>query len=146
MKKILSFLLFLQLLIFVGCSSNVSLKGRVTFSDDDSPVSAGTVCFVKDSFQASGKLDANGNYVVGSLKATDGLPVGSYNVYIADAKKQTGTKKVKQLEIDGTTKEVDEPVYGMLVDSKFCDPKTSGLTIEVKGSTSFDFKVDRFKP
>ncbi|MDR2644249.1 MAG: hypothetical protein LBC74_15825 [Planctomycetaceae bacterium] len=143
MKKFLLF--FLLLFVLVGCSDKVSLKGRVTFSDDGSPVKAGTVCFVNGVFQATGKLNSEGYYVVGTDKASDGLPLGIYKVYIAEAKQQKGTKKVPQLDIDGTRKEVDEPVYEELVDRKFCNAETSGLTFEVKGSSIFDFKVDRLK-
>ena len=42
---------FAVLLVFfvsVGCSKNVGLRGKVTFSDDGSPVSVGTVAFLKD--------------------------------------------------------------------------------------------------
>ncbi|MDR2761341.1 MAG: hypothetical protein LBB88_01915 [Planctomycetaceae bacterium] len=147
MKKFLGLFWTALLLVVVGCGNgNVSLNGRVTFSDDGSPVTAGTVCFVKDTFQATGKLNSSGYYVVGTMKSTDGIPAGVYKVYIADAKKQIGTQKVQQVETDGSTKEVDEPIYEILVDKKFSSSETSGLTFEVKGDSSFDFKVDRFKP
>ncbi|MDR1486253.1 MAG: hypothetical protein LBT09_15730 [Planctomycetaceae bacterium] len=151
MKKIMLPILIVQILVCIGCSDNVSLKGRVTFSDDGSPVSSGTVCFVTDTFQARGNLDSGGYYSVGTTGTSNGLPLGTYKVFIADAKKQTGTKKVIREEIDkdsGETKsiEVDDPVLEELVDPKFNNAETSGLTVEVKSSTKFNFTVDRFKP
>ena len=130
-----SFFLFQLLLVLalVGCGNNASLKGKVLFSDDKSPVPTGTVCFEKDNFLARGILKPDGTYVVSSLKQGDGLPPGTYRVYISDADKPIGE------DSGGTT------IYESLIDEKFANVNTSGITIDVTPSTkSFEFEVDRY--
>ena len=70
------------LLLFAGCSGNVGLKGTVTFLDDDSPLTVGTVALLKDGKIARGDIKPDGTYVVGFESERDGLPPGTYQIYI----------------------------------------------------------------
>ncbi|MDR0609836.1 MAG: hypothetical protein LBG58_06980 [Planctomycetaceae bacterium] len=135
MKNCLIVVFSLTILLLTGCGDKVGLSGKVTFSDDGSPLSVGTVCFETDTFLARGTLKADGSYVVGSLSEKDGLPAGSYKVYISGAEQEIGQDK------EGMA--LMEP----LIDTKFSSASSSGLSIDVTASTkTFDIKVDRYVP
>jgi hypothetical protein len=135
MKNSLFLGLSLTLLLLVGCSDKVGLGGKVTFSDDGSPLSTGTVCFETDTYLARGTLKADGSYVVGSLTENDGLPAGTYRVYISGAEKETGQDK------EGM------PIMEPLIDTKYSSASMSELTLDVTNATkTFDIKVDRYVP
>lgn len=151
------------LLIFLfclsGCSSNVQLGGRVTHSDDGSPVTQGVVCFETPAFLARGAIDKDGNYQLGTKTTKDGIPKGVYQVYI------TGTEKVESLAdkmtftesggyvmtsqidtSDGSTIMGDRKITPT-IDPKYASVKTSDLNVTVDGTIKrFDFEVERFVP
>ena len=127
----LSFGLLCLFFLAVGCGKNCSLKGKVVFSDDQTPLESGTVCLVSDQGIARGSIDKNGYYVVGSVGARDGLPPGNYRIYLTD------------------TALIEENPGGLpritpRIDQKYAKPETSGLTVEVKSSTTYNIQVDRF--
>jgi hypothetical protein len=118
-------LLIIAALMISGCSSNLPLSGRVVYTDDGSPLEKGVVCFETPTLMARGEIGEDGKYSVGIIKRQDGIPKGTYNVYIS------GTE-------EGST---------LLIDKKFANPQTSGLTFVVDGkSNTFDFAVDRSIP
>ena len=133
---------FLTLLSFcvLGCGNGqVGLSGKVTFSDDDSPLTVGMVCFSTDSFLARGAIQGDGTYTLGSASEKDGLPPGQYRVYVEGA--------VKEKE-DGKNQGggMSLPTMVTAIDPKFSAGKTSGIVADVTASTkTFDFKVDRAK-
>ena len=124
------------LALVVGCdgSGNVSLKGKVTFSDDGSPLTVGTVGFRKEGKIARGDIQKDGTYVVGFDQVANGLPPGKYHVFISSACKVVGHN-------DATQEDMMEP----MIAKKYENPDTSGLSLEVTSSTKvFDIEVDRF--
>ena len=134
MKNSVLFVAALALLVLAGCDGKVNLKGKVVFSDDGSPVPMGTVVLETDTYVARGTIKPDGTFTVGSEKQTDGLPTGTYNVHITGAQKTIGVQKGSQL-----------PVFELLIDEKYTNRMTSGLTIDVTQSTKFfEIKVDRF--
>lgn len=135
MKHFVPCLMALVLLLMVGCDEKVGLGGKVTFSDDNSPLATGTVCFETSTFLARGTIKPDGTYVVGSVSEKDGIPPGKYKVYVSGATKEIGTSK------DGM------PIMESLIDEKFASAANSGLEFEVTSSSKrFDFSVDRYKP
>lgn len=78
------FFTFLAVLtaLAVGCGDKVSMHGKVTFSDDQSPLTVGQVSFQSDTFLARGYLKPDGTYVLGTDKEKDGLPKGTYRVSV----------------------------------------------------------------
>lgn len=95
----------------------------------ESPVTTGEVIFVTESFQAVGTIQEDGTYTVGSLEMADGLPPGTYRVYISDA---------VDLGEDIDSPEDDKP----LVAEKYTAADTSGLTCEVPAENNrFDITV-----
>lgn len=121
----------ITLLVVVGCGRQVKMGGRVTFSDNGDPLTMGTVVFKTEIFQARGEINPDGSYQIGSFKYKDGLPRGTYQVYVTGAiQQEEGT--------DGSTVEIP------LIDMKYANPNKSGLTVTVDGSTkTFDFQIDR---
>jgi hypothetical protein len=124
---------FLALLVLlVGCGGHVSLKGKVVYSEDKSPVPTGTICFETDTYLARGTISSDGTFVVGSIKQRDGLPAGSYRVYFVDVHELLG------YDYGGAA------IYEPLIDQKYASSSTSGITLEVTRSTkTFEIEVDR---
>ena len=88
-------MLVLACLLFSGCGSgNVPLTGTVTFSDDGSPLTVGTVSFEGSRVRASGALDAKGKYIVGTEKERDGIPPGTYKIALIGAGRTEGAMQV----------------------------------------------------
>lgn len=110
-----------------GCGKNVPLKRNVRFSDDDSPLTRGTVFFETETFQAHGQIQNDGTFVVGSEHPGNGLPPGIHRVGIIGAVEGEGL----------------DAGYS-LIDPKLTSPYTSGIVLEVDASTRrYDIKVDR---
>ena len=140
-KKYSGFLFLLMSLCVLGCGNgNVGLSGKVTFSDDGAPLTVGTVWFTTNSFLARGNIDENGIYRVGSRSEKDGLPPGTYRVYISGAVKEgsAGNRGGMGGGMGGNVVP--------LIDPKFTNAKSSGIEVEVTSSLkNFDFAVDRAK-
>ena len=124
----------LVLLLCCGCSNKVPLTGTVTFEHDSSPLTHGVVCFVKPGFLARGALDTDGTYKMSSTGINDGLPKGTYKVYLVGA---------ELVSMDGG----GNSTYSSLVHNRYESADTSGLEFEVDGKTRrFDFQVERAAP
>ena len=118
------------LLLLAGCGKNVRVTGKVTF-EDGSPLTTGTVIFHSGATESKAPIEKDGSYAVGTLKSNDGLPRGTYQIYI------TGAAHFPGISPKGAPL---GPVV-QLIDSKFTSPDTSGLTCEVKGSMTYNIKV-----
>ncbi|MDR2346154.1 MAG: carboxypeptidase-like regulatory domain-containing protein [Planctomycetaceae bacterium] len=124
---------FLFFGFIIGCGDNVNQSGRVIF-DDGSPVPCGTICFLGGKYQASGEIQSDGKFTIGSTRTNNGLLPGSYKVIIASSQKVIGTGDEGQ------------PLFEELVDGKFTDPEKTPLTAIVQGNNySLEFKVEKFK-
>jgi len=139
-RKLLLPFVLVGLVFAFGCSNKVSLGGKVTFSDDGSPVPTGNVQFETDKFFAQGEIKSDGTYVVGTDKLTDGIPKGTYRVVVF-AEETTTVETPAQRQGDLPTSTTRRKP---LIDSKYNSGSTSGLTFTVDGKTKkFDFQVDR---
>jgi hypothetical protein len=139
-RKLLLPLVLVGLLFAFGCSNKVRLSGKVTFSDDGSPVPTGTVQFETDTFVAQGEINSDGTYIVGSEALADGIPKGTYRVVIF-AEEMTTVETPAQRQGDLPT---STTIRTPLINSKYNSGHTSGLTFFVDGKTKkFDIKVDR---
>jgi hypothetical protein len=133
-QYLLFFLLFCTIFLY-GCNGGkVPLKGRVTFSDDGSPLTTGIVIFSTPSFQSRGEIQPNGTFRVASIGKNDGLPPGEYDVHIVNA------------SIAKEGNHSDNPDgWIFLVDEKYDSPKTSGLKLKVDSKTkNYDLVIDRY--
>ena len=139
-RKLLLPFLLVGLLFAFGCSDKVQLGGKVTFSDDNSPVPIGNVQFETDTFVAQGEIKPDGTYVVGSVALADGIPKGTYRVVVF-AEEITTVESPALREGDAP---VTTHIRKALIDPKYNSGATSGLTFTVDGKTrKFDFQVDR---
>ena len=139
-RKLLLPAVLVGLIFTFGCSGNVKLTGKVTFSDDNSPVTTGTVRFETPTFFASGEIKPDGTYVVGTNTLTDGLPKGTYGVVVLAA-------ETMRMETPAP-RPGDPPTVSVqsrqLIDTRYASADTSGLTFVVDGrKKTFDISVDR---
>ena len=128
------FYFLLLLLLFSGCFSGKSpLRGKVAFSDDQSPLQTGMILFVaeKDGFIGTAEIKPDGTYRASSTGVADGLPPGKYKVRFNGAMIQTGGTDVL-------------PIMESLIDDRFRNTATSGLEVEIPRTKVFDIQVDRY--
>ena len=124
--KYLSLLSMLFFVALCGCGGGAVVKGTVKF-DDGTPLTQGGVVFVGTATQAGGTIQSDGSYFLYESKPGDGVTPGSYRVTVTA---QTGGGSDGQPIVD-------------LVDPKFSNANTSGLTCDVKGTTTFDITVTK---
>jgi hypothetical protein len=118
-----------------GCGNRVNLQGKVTFSDDGSPLTCGMVLFDDGQIVARGPIGSDGTYAVGVERDNDGIPPGTYKVSIVDA-----------AETIPSGSEYVPPSYKKLIDDKYFFAESSELQVTVEPSTKrFDIVVDRAK-
>jgi hypothetical protein len=130
MKNFIHILLFVALLL-TGCSDKEKLSGKVVFSDGQ-PLTTGTIYFTTDNYTARAHLRANGTYDVGSLSERDGLPAGTYKVYISGA-------------IENNADPTDETMR-LLIAPEFASESKTPLTITVPGERVYNITVERPPP
>ena len=117
--------LFLFLLACcVGCSQlggggGLTVSGKITFPDGVG-VTDGEITFSSRLFTAGGTI-TSGTYSISTR-----VPVGTYRVSV---------------RIDETVPATDGAPPRRLIDPKYSDPATSGLTVEVREGGTFDITV-----
>ena len=118
----------------IGCGSNYSVTGKVTFPDG-SPLTEGEVIFESPTLMARGAIKTDGTYVMetGELK---GMPKGTYQVALGGF----ALDKIVPSGVDGVPPTI-VPLE-IPVDRKFLSATGSGLTCEVKGRTRYNFTVE----
>ena len=129
-EKTLFICFSLLLLSISGCGGDPKVTGKVTYLDDKSPVTAGTVIFAKDGYTGRAEIGKNGSYSVHSEAKGHGLPPGTYRVYIE------GTEEVSSAS--GALKVVHR------INPKYYKPETSGLSLTVEGSQTYNIEVERY--
>ena len=127
-----------------GCGDHVRLRGKVTFSDTQEPLTAGEIHFSTPTFLARATIQPDGTYAVGSQKETDGLPPGTYAISIANAvEERRSITDQPMIGARGLAQAVPEK---LLIDPKYKRKETSGLSVTVDNSNKvFNFEVDRFQ-
>ncbi|MDO5553076.1 MAG: hypothetical protein Q4G68_04895 [Planctomycetia bacterium] len=153
-------IILLSCLLLAGCSGKQKVTGHVTF-DDGSPVPRGTLYFTSDSYAGRANLNPDGTYDVSSISEKDGLPHGTYKVYIvgafeSDQREVSSAEKLSPEDIkSGNYKESsamskarrDSLMGGSakpLVHPKYCTVETTPLSFTVPGDNNFDFSMERF--
>ncbi len=131
----------LCILAAVGCGRNVPAEGRVIFSHDGSPLTAGMVLFDDGKMNARGVIDKDGTFVMSSLKKNDGLPPGTYRVSIVAAYELL---PCPENEDDDPSNDIYPPPQIRLIDEKYENVETSGIVVDVEKSTkSYEITVDK---
>jgi len=133
--------LLILLLFACGCGDgSVKVKGTVKF-DDGTPLTAGFVKFIGDTTEASGAVQSNGTYTLGALQP------GHYKVVVIGAwiRNEAASPAVSPSPTSPpfAAQAPPEPTITYLIDHKFEQPSTSGLTCEVKGAMTYDIAVTK---
>ena len=128
----------------LGCGKNCSLKGKVTYKDG-TPITAGMVNFDSGTSLSRGKIQSDGSYTVGTLKDTDGIPKGTYKVYItgAEVPKETNQNQKNQ-RLDAMGNPIQSMVgFRQLVAREYMNASTTPITCEVPvAKNRFDVIVE----
>jgi hypothetical protein len=119
--------LLFVLLLLSGCGNYVRFGGKVTDSDGQ-PYTKGYVIFTNQKVSARGKLQSDGMYKLDSIKDSDGLEPGKYQVYLSGHHEYIESP-------DGLVGVSD-------IDEKYESASTSGLSCEVTKGGHFDFIVE----
>ncbi|MDR0520558.1 MAG: YgdI/YgdR family lipoprotein [Planctomycetaceae bacterium] len=129
-------LLFFVTLTLTGCGSgNVPLSGKVIL-EDGTLLTHGIIVFDDGTHIARATIQPDGTFTAGYDKQNNGLPKGQYRVYII------GTE-----EMLPNPEEVYPPPMRPLMNPKYSKKETSGLAVNVDGSSkTFDIHVENAKP
>ena len=144
MKKLI-YTLFV-LLLLTGCSDKIKLGGKVTFPDGE-PLETGTILFSKSDFLARAHIKPDGTYDVGSLGQKDGLPAGTYKVFITGALKtieiapKGDAPKIVNEMGDGEVKQTEG--FKPLIAQKYTSEETTPLTVTVPSVRAYNITVER---
>jgi len=146
MKKFYSHIVFAAIffgMAVLGCGQNHSLKGKVTYKDG-TPVTAGIVNFESDKSLSRGTIQPDGSYTVGTHKDKDGIPKGTYKVYITGAEVPNETQKSGPVKLDVMGNPIQQMVgYRQLVDRKYMTADNSPITCEIPVENNyFDIIVE----
>ena len=136
------------LLFLSGCGNQQKLGGQVVFSDGE-PLKTGTIFFSKSDFLARAHIKQDGSYDVGSFGAKDGLPPGTYKVFITGALEaveiQPKSDRPKIVNEMGETEAEQTEGFKSLVAQEFTSEETTPLTITVPGERVYNITVERPK-
>jgi len=135
-------LTLLILFLCVGCGKNVPLRGKV-LDEDGNPITLGMVNFVSDKGLSRGEIRSDGSYIVGTLKETDGLPPGTYKVYVTGAVIPVPSQRPAIVDSMGQTIP-PMPDLQHLISPKYTTEANTPLTCEVpaKGNR-YDVVVEK---
>jgi hypothetical protein len=118
-----------------GCSRNVHITGKVTYANGQ-PLKGGQIIFTDDYCMGRSDIDPNGEYSIHTLRRNDGMPKGTYKVYITGAfgfteEAPTG-KGLQSYRMD---------TLSSLIDMQFTNPDASGWEFEVQKNSKIDLVV-----
>lgn len=126
----------LAIVVLAGNGKYVKVSGRVTFADG-TPLRRGQIVFTDYYVMGRSDLDENGEYTLHTFRKDDGVPRGTYRVYITSAIRfeTMDDEDVGALQIGKLAKS------HFLIDEQYMNPETSGWIVEVKKKSKFDFVV-----
>ena len=123
----------------IGCGSNSTVTGKVTFADG-TPLTKGEVIFQSDVLISRGDIQADGTFTMWTGEAR-GTPNGSYRVSI-EGFEGPAMQMVAPADGMGGAPQY-RPVFSESpIDRKYFLPETSGLTCEVKGRMVYNITVE----
>jgi hypothetical protein len=117
------------------------VRGKVTYKEDGSPVTEGTIWFIYESgpakesggfsnYEPRGQIGSDGSYQLSTAGENDGAPIGTYKVYIQEPTVEGGEGQEAQVK--------------HIVKEQYRARETTPLTAEVKsGSNTIDIQVEK---
>jgi hypothetical protein len=116
---------FLFLILSIsGCGNKVSSQGTVKFPDG-TPLTKGIVFLSNEMVMYQGEIPSDGTFSIGEMKDGDGIPPGTYKVWISGANTWEDVYDEKKEKI---IKRIERPV----IQPKFTEKDKSGLTFTVE--------------
>ncbi|MDO5553441.1 MAG: hypothetical protein Q4G68_06730 [Planctomycetia bacterium] len=129
-----SLLMCLFVMAVAGCGSQVRVSGKVVLKGTDQPIARGVIYFANDTNVAHGALNTEGEFRMSSKGQNDGLPAGTYTVYL------TGTSEV---DFSTTKKGMTTITEKAAIADKYTKQSTSDIVVEVNSrSRHFVIEVD----
>ena len=133
----------LVLALCIGCSENVSLRGTV-LDENGNPITIGVVNFVSEQGLSRAQIQSDGSYVVGTLKERDGLPRGTYRVYVTNAEIYVPSQAPPRVDAMGHVSPA-MPDTRPLIASRYTTEATTPIIVEVPApGNRFDIVVTSF--
>ena len=132
----------LTCLVVVGCDVRAPVSGKVTFPDG-SPLTVGEIRGYGDGSHIRANIGEDGTFELYEVMPNDKVPAGkTYEIFIANAE-----KRGEVVMPPGGGPPVAPPSVTPLIDSKFSNPVTSGLRLEVpKSSKPVEYNIEVTKP
>ena len=147
--KIFALLIVASTLVACGCGGKCQVSGKVTFSDG-TPLTFGTVNFTSSDVLCKGQIEADGTYRMRTLKPGDGVPPGTYKIYITDTLQFGSPGKTVTTKLSEDGEEVSYEMLGKSVNSipfEYSNPDMSPLgEITVKGRMTKDLVIESAPP
>lgn len=131
MKNWQALILFLPVMMLVGCRDDglTGVHGTVTF--EGKPVHTGTITFYPEKGRpSSGKLDAEGHYELSSYKTGDGIKPGSYSVLV-DAAELEGNSESANAKIRRLVPEIYSDLSTTTLTAKITDAKVQKVDFDI---------------
>ena len=82
-SKLVALVGVFMLVACAGCGGRVQVSGTVKFSDG-TPLTYGTLNFTDGKVMCKGQIEKDGTFKMRTFKPGDGVPPGTYQVYITD--------------------------------------------------------------
>ena len=162
-SKLLALFSVLLLVACVGCGGRAQVHGKVVFSDG-SPLTYGTLVFANDTtmckgsieedgtsgeVMCKGQIEKDGTFKMRTFKPGDGVPPGTYKVYITDTLQFGDTGKTVTTGSDENAAEFT--VIGQAsntVPYQYSSPDESPIPqVTVKGSIkNLEIKIEGAAP
>ncbi|MDR2171410.1 MAG: hypothetical protein LBP59_14805 [Planctomycetaceae bacterium] len=135
-RKIFIVLVFGIMFYVTGCSGKVQISGTVKYSDGD-PVTRGNVVFESADSSYFGVINKDGTYITGGNKQVEGIPKGTYKVWLAQTESSENF-----FDENGT---VVSYTITPKVAKKFTSSDSTDLIFEVKsgGTKTFNIVVEK---
>ena len=130
-----------------GCGSSSELeltpvRGEVTYNGK--PLTSGIVGYLPtrrgEGRAANGPIEADGTFVLTTLKRHDGVMKGAYQIVIYAYDSASEPKTREEIEAQSKSGRAGRP--RSLVPEKYADPETSGLTDVVDAGHSGFKKIE----
>ncbi len=136
----------IPLALLIGCgggSEMVPIRGEVTFKGQ--PLARGIVNYLpaepNKGRTASGPLQADGTFVMTTMKAGDGVMPGVYDIIIHSYEENPDAPKTRE-EIEAAGSSGQTPLIKSIIPDKYASAETSGLNDTVDDNHSGFKKIE----
>lgn len=147
LSKLVAIVSVFMLVACLGCGGRSQVTGTVKFSDG-TPLTYGTVNFASADTLCKGQIEKDGTFRMRTFKPGDGVPPGTYKVYITDTLSFGETKgstttgsgdEAVQVNIIGQANNTVPPEYSNPDQSPFAP-------VTVKGKVKLDLVIEADAP